>query len=644
MSPEQASLNGLDGQDIDTQTDVYSLGVMLYELLTGSTPLDQETLKRNSLLKVLELIREEEPLRPSHRLSSSSHEVNAAISERRRVEPARLQQLLRGELDWVVMKALEKDRSRRYQTANDLAQDLSNYLTGETVAARPPSTWYQVQKFAHRNRGIVFALLTIGFALLAGIAGTSYGLFRANEKTQVADDKSREANEERGKAVKAEKLAIAEAQRAQNAEVGAKFQLAIARWDAGRALEARSLLHQIPEDYRGNFEWHFCNRRFQRSDITCYGHTKEVYAVALTSDGTQVVSADGDGKIRRWDATTGQELGIMGVHQGRVLALAVNADGTRIASAGDEKTVVLRDAKSRAILHTYFGHAGQINGIAFSQMDNRIASASEDKTIKVWDADSGKEILTIAGHSAAVRSVAFSPDGEQLASAGVDRLIRIWDARTGKPITTLKKHNIELLSVAFSPDGTRLIASSYGYVSLWDAQSWKFITRTGTHDGLVRCVCFSPSGTQFATAGDDSKIKLWDTSSGTIIKTLAGHGQSVEGIAFSPDGSRLVSGSKDRTVRIWDSSGKDRTDRVQDQGADNSIALLGHSGQTSGVAFSSDGTLFASSGFYGTILLRNAQTYEVLFTLQGHGNTTISELCFSPDGTRLASAGDDSTV
>jgi WD40 repeat protein/serine/threonine protein kinase len=644
MSPEQAGLQGVDGQDIDTQTDVYSLGVMLYELLTGSTPLDRETLKRNSIVKVLELVRDVEPIRPSLRLSSSSSSLNSEIGDRRRVEPSRLKQLLRKELDWVVMRALEKDRSRRYQTANDLAQDLSNYLTGEAVTARPPSTWYQVQKFSHRNRGLVSALVAIGFVLILGIAGTGYGLFRANEKTRLADDKTREAIDERGKSATAERQAVAEARNARNAEVRAKFQLAIARWDAGRALEARTLLHQIPEEYRDNFEWHYCNRRFQGSDITCYGHTNDVYAVAFTPDGKQMVSVDGDGKIKRWDSTTGTELASIGTHEGRVLALAVNADGTCLATAGEDQTVVLWDAKSGDILHTCRGHTGSINGVAFSPMGDRIATASDDKTIKLWDAESGKEIQTIDGHSAAVKGVAYSPDGEQLASVGGDRLIRIWDARSGEPITSLKQHNIEIHSVAFSPDGTRLIASSYGYVSLWDTQSWKFIRQTGTHDGLVRGVSFSPDGSLFATAGDDSKIKLWDANSGAIIKTLAGHARSVSGVAFSPDSSRLVSGSKDRTVRIWDSSGKDRTARVEDQGTDNAITLLGHSGQIYGVAFSSDGTLLASCGQYGSIILRNARTNEVLSTLKSHGGAPVNELSFSPDGTQFASAGDDSTV
>ncbi|MCA9029037.1 MAG: serine/threonine protein kinase, partial [Planctomycetaceae bacterium] len=207
MSPEQAELKGPNAEDIDTRTDVYSLGVMLYELLTGSTPLDEETLAQNALLKVLQIIREQDPPRPSNRLSSSSHDVNTAVSDLRRLHPGRLRQLLRGELDWVVMKSLEKDRSRRYQTASDLAQDLTNYLTGEAVTARPPSTWYQLQKFARRNRGLVAATFLIGLALVGGIIGTTYGLIQANEKTELAQDEQRKAQRNEERALDAEQLA-----------------------------------------------------------------------------------------------------------------------------------------------------------------------------------------------------------------------------------------------------------------------------------------------------------------------------------------------------------------------------------------------------------------------------------------------------
>lgn len=213
MSPEQAEANS---QDVDTRTDVYSLGVMLYELLTGSTPLESKTMGQKVLWEVLELIRDSTPPSPSHRLSSS-HDALAGASNQRRIEPKKLQRILRGELDWIVMKAIEKDRDRRYESANGLAADIARFLNDEPVEAKPPSQIYRVQKFVRKNRGLVAAVAAMFFLLAIGVAGTTwFGI-----KARVAEIEARTS------AKRAEGVAkiVTSSFRCADPEQGATFQM-----------------------------------------------------------------------------------------------------------------------------------------------------------------------------------------------------------------------------------------------------------------------------------------------------------------------------------------------------------------------------------------------------------------------------------
>ena len=194
MSPEQAEAGETD---VDTRTDIYALGVILYELLTGSTPLDQDTLRDEAVLKVLEMIRDHDPPRPSTRFESSD-DAASSISERRQIEPERLSQILRGDLDWVVMKALEKERDRRYETASSFADDIGRFLDNEPVVARPPSATYKLKKWVRKNQGLVASASAITTLLLATIIATTVFAQRARqsakseqEQRNIADEKNK---------------------------------------------------------------------------------------------------------------------------------------------------------------------------------------------------------------------------------------------------------------------------------------------------------------------------------------------------------------------------------------------------------------------------------------------------------------------
>ncbi|HEY2785644.1 MAG TPA: tetratricopeptide repeat protein [Fimbriiglobus sp.] len=226
MSPEQATFNNLD---IDTRSDVYALGVLLYELLTGSPPFTRKELENRGVLEMLRVVREEEPPRPSTKLSTA--DALPTLSANRGTEPKKLTGLLRNELDWIVMKALEKDRSRRYETANGFAADVMRYLGGEAVQAHPPSTVYRMKKFVRRNKGQVIAAGLVLFALLAGVAGTTWGYQNA-ENSRLAEREQRRT---------AENLAVSERQAkldAENQKIHAQFEERNAKKQRERAEKA----------------------------------------------------------------------------------------------------------------------------------------------------------------------------------------------------------------------------------------------------------------------------------------------------------------------------------------------------------------------------------------------------------------------
>ncbi|MCY2967258.1 MAG: serine/threonine-protein kinase, partial [Planctomycetota bacterium] len=322
MAPEQA---GYTTDDIDTRADLYSLGVILYELLTGFRPLDSKRLKQKALHEMIRILREDEPSKPSTRLSTE--EALPSLAALRQTEPKRLMAMMRGELDWVVMKCLEKQRNRRYETANGLARDIERYLADEPVEARPPSTGYRLRKLLRRNRITAVTTGLVLMALVGGIIGTTWGLLRAQQaqeaeakRVQERDDalaKMEGALEQEAEALRQEGERVEERDSALKIADNRleeltyqrgidKFLLARSAYESNNAWAAIEQLLDVPEAQRG-WEWRYL-RSQMRGLFSLYGHEREVTSVAFSSDGTRIVTGSWDLTAKVWNAQTGAPL------------------------------------------------------------------------------------------------------------------------------------------------------------------------------------------------------------------------------------------------------------------------------------------------------------------------------------------------
>jgi WD40 repeat protein/Flp pilus assembly protein TadD len=623
MSPEQASFNQLD---VDTRSDIYSLGVLLYELLAGSPPFTKKELEKAGMLEMLRIIREQEPSRPSTKLSTA--QGLPALAANRGTEPTKLARLVRGELDWIVMKALDKDRSRRYETANGFAMDVQRYLADEPVLACPPSARYRLKKFCRRHQTGMLMAAGIAACLLLGAAGVLW-------REKVAADRAIEVAQEN------EKVEAAARKKVEKSLYFESLARAHFEWwnnDVGRADQ---ILDQCSTEYR-NWEWNYLKGLCHSALFTFRGHGDAINSVVFSPDGLRLASASLDATIRIWEVESGRELVTLR-HKEPVIRLCFSPDGRRLAAgcgkwggggAGEFKVWDL--ATGQALLERS-GHGEQVTCVAFHPSGQMLASAGFDGTIKLWNLETGLEARTLQGRQGPVRCVTFSPDGKRLASGGNDRTVKIWDASSGTEVATLP-HSGSVQCLAYSPDGSRLLVGDYsGTAVLWTDLETKTGLSLSGHSGIVYDVAVSPDGKMAATVGSDGSTRLWDASTGRELRTIRGHTGTVHAVAFSPGGRCLATAGWDRTVKVFD---------LKNSQTERDVGLIVPGDYRPGsyvrITFSPDGHRFAVAprdlaASYNRpthLQVRDTATGELLLKITRPGG--FRSAAFSPDGTRLA--------
>jgi eukaryotic-like serine/threonine-protein kinase len=625
MSPEQAEMSGLD---IDTRSDVYSLGVMLYELLTGTTPFDGKRLAKLALEERVRIIRHEEPPKPSTRLRQSGDTLTS-IAAQRRTEPTKLSKMFRGDLDWITMKALEKDRTRRYETASGLAADVLRFLHDEPVEASPPSTTYRLKKFARRYR-VVLATGTAFIALLlAGVVVSTWFAFRESRAREFAEQLRQEADDEAQKARQAQQAAENEKQRALAAEATAhtaldrserslylnRIALAERNWQANNPRRAGEILDACPPKFR-DWEWRYLELLVHAEVMTLPGEN-----AAYSPNGELLATSDIDA-VRIRDARTGKiSMNLRGGHPIPLLpCLAFSPDSRRLAAicqdgairvwdlAAGGQPLKMRVRLSEETVKNPLGHPVEL---AFSA-DGRIAMAGVESekpndvglrpdSLVVWDAISGKELLRVSDTG---RSVTFSQDGKRLAMSRCT-FIKVGSRLQGP----------------FS-EGIRILDSHTG-VELTRFPPWE---PGGSHTVRYADDChlvFSRDGKWLASARG-AEIKIWNTIEAKEVRTLRGHADVITNLAFNLDGTRLASTSHDETVRIWDALR-----------GDSLVVYRGHVGAVAGVCFCRDGKFIASTGEDQTVRIWSATSEQGPHEIPG-AEAVNGSIGFSPDGRYVA--------
>jgi WD40 repeat protein/serine/threonine protein kinase len=596
MSPEQASLSGLD---VDTRSDIYGLGVLLYELLTGRTPFDEKELMKAGFDEMRRIIRETEPPKPSTRLTRERLATRSATSAKSEIRNPKSE--IDKDLDWIVMKALEKDRARRYETANGMAADLKRHLNNEPVIARPPSQVYRLQKFARRNRLAFGAIATITAVLLLAVVVSTWQAVRATraeqEQSRLRESEAKqrqqaEANEQKAQAAQANEAQLR--QQSERRAYASDMNLVQRALDMNNIGSALNLLdryrpkNKSETDFRG-WEWRYLWNQCQSDAEAIFCKTTNaIKTLSVSHDGAWLALGLSQTGVSVWDLAKRQEIARLPASGFYVRVafsprepLLAYSDIPNNGSTSTNHSIHLWNGATRQIVRTLsigdqsYGTdgSGVVYGVDFSEDGRTLVVSTQDPNnlITLWRVSDGKKLASYAAPQTGKgvgTPFALARDLSVAAHATKDDRVRVIDLATGQERWQRKATDEYVLALALSPDG-KILASGAGFadavIRLWDVASGSELGSLEGHRSGIHQLIFWPDGKRLASASFDQTIRLWnvtDPAKGRQVNILRGHRGYVRGIALlPPDNTKLVS-TDEGTVCLWNTVATRQTKTV----------------------------------------------------------------------------------